>query len=67
VGLPLFLQGPQKKAGKRQGLAVTPIIGHPEQRWETAPCPMGSSSSGATMARASFSPGSAQSSPVISS
>jgi hypothetical protein len=46
---------------------VIPIIGNPEQSWETAPCSTGSSSSGETIARASFSPGSAQSSPVISS
>jgi hypothetical protein len=30
VGLQFFLQGPQKKEGKSQGLAVTLIIGHPE-------------------------------------
>jgi hypothetical protein len=66
VGFPFFLQGPQKKARKGQGLAVNPIIGNPKQRWETAPCSMGSSSPWTTMARASFSPGSVQSSPVIS-
>jgi hypothetical protein len=32
VVFPVFLQGPQRKAGKGQGLAVTPIIGHPEKR-----------------------------------